>query len=109
MVLPLTYFIEKPFQNWTRTGAALIGTIELFVDFSVSVEAVRAQLAKILTTEPAWDGTAQEVFVNNTTATTMELRILVSTAKPADLFGLRCRVRERLIVWLQETHPKAVS
>jgi len=109
MVLPLTYFIEKPFQNWTRTGPALVGAVVLFVDFSIPVDAVREQLAQILASEPAWDGMLQSVLVTDAKETTMELRILVSTAKASDLYGLRCRVRERLIVWLQQTYRKPVS
>lgn len=108
MVLPLTYFIEKPFQNWTRTGSALLGTVFLYVDFSVSVDAVREQLPKILENDKKWDGAVHGVQVTDAKESTVELRILVSARNSADLFDLRCNVREAMIGFLQANHPTAL-
>ncbi len=108
MVLPLTYFIEKPFQNWTRTGSALLGTVFLYVDYTVSVDAVRREVPKILETEPKWDGAVQGLQVTDAKEATVELRILVSARNSADLFDLRCNVRERLIAFLHQSHPNAL-
>jgi small-conductance mechanosensitive channel len=108
MVLPLTYFIEKPFQNWTRTGAALLGTVFLYLDYTVPVDAVRAQLPKILANEKLWDGAVQGVQVTDAKEATVELRILVSARNSAQLFDLRCNVREKLLTWMQATYPTAL-
>ena len=108
MVLPLTYFIEKPFQNWTRTGAALLGTVFLYVDYSVAVDPLREELPKILATEPLWDGAVQGIQVTDAKESTVELRVLVSARNSEDLFDLRCNVRERLIAFLNEHHASAL-
>jgi len=105
MVLPLTYFIEKPFQNWTRTGSALLGTVFLYVDYTLPVDELRAQLPKALEGDKKWDGAVQGVQVTDATAATMEIRVLVSARNAAELFDLRCNVREKLIAWLQATYP----
>jgi small-conductance mechanosensitive channel len=108
MVLPLTYFIEKPFQNWTRTGSALLGTVFLYVDFSVSVDAVREQLPKILENDKKWDGAVHGVQVTDAKESTIELRILVSARNSADLFDLRCNVREAMVTFLHTNQPTAL-
>jgi small-conductance mechanosensitive channel len=108
MVLPLTYFIEKPFQNWTRTGAALMGSVFLYVDYSVALEPLRAYLPKILETDKKWDGAVQGLQVTDAKESTVELRILVSARNSADLFDLRCNVREAMIAFLNEHHPTAL-
>jgi small-conductance mechanosensitive channel len=108
MMLPLTYFIEKPFQNWSRSGAESVGAVVLYVDFAVPVDAVRAQLGQVLAGEPGWDGKVQSVLVTGATETTMELRLLIGAGKSNELFNLRCRVRERMLAWLHQTYPKAV-
>lgn len=108
MVLPLTYFIEKPFQNWTRTGAALIGTVFLYVDYAAPVARLREALPKMLETEPKWDGAVQGLQVTDVKESTVEVRILVSARNSSDLFDLRCNVRERMIAFLIENHPDAL-
>jgi small-conductance mechanosensitive channel len=108
MVLPLTYFIDKPFENWTRTGAALLGTVFLYVDYAVDVNAVRAELPKILEADKKWDGAVQNVQVTDAKESTIELRILVSARNSSDLFDLRCNVREALIAYLIANQPAAL-
>jgi small-conductance mechanosensitive channel len=105
MVLPLTYFIETPFQNWTRTGAALLGTVFLYVDYTLPVDELRQQLPKALEGDKKWDGAVQGVQVTDATASVVEIRVLVSARNAAELFDLRCNVREKLIAWLQATYP----
>jgi small-conductance mechanosensitive channel len=105
MVLPLTYFIEKPFQNWTRTGAALLGTVFLYVDYTLPVDELRQQLPKALEGDKKWDGAVQGVQVTDATASVVEIRVLVSARNAAELFDLRCNVREKLIAWLQAAYP----
>jgi hypothetical protein len=108
MVLPLTYFIEKPFQNWTRTGSALIGSVLLYVDYTVPVDVLREQLPKILEGEKKWDGAVQALQVTDAKENTIELRVLVSARNAADLFDLRCNVRERMIDFLHHNHAGAL-
>jgi small-conductance mechanosensitive channel len=108
MVLPLTYFIEKPFQNWTRTGAALLGTVFLYVDYAAPIAALREELPKLLETEKKWDGAVQGLQVTDAKEATLELRVLVSARNSSDLFDLRCNVRERLVAFLSENYPAAL-
>ena len=108
LVLPLGYFIEKPFQNWTRTSSQLLGTVFLYADYSVPVEAVRAELARIVAATPRWDGRVALVHVTDVKERTLELRILVSAADASTAFELRCEVREKLVAFLQAQHPEAL-
>jgi len=108
MVLPLTYFIEKPFQNWTRTGSALLGTVFLYLDYTVPVDALRGYLPKILETDKKWDGAVHGVQVTDAKESTVEVRILVSARNSSDLFDLRCNVREAMIAFLHANHPTAL-
>jgi hypothetical protein len=108
MVLPLTYFIEKPFQNWTRTGAELIGSVLLYVDYTAPVDALRAQVPKVLAASRLWDGAVQNLQVTDAKERTLELRVLVSARNSAQLFDLRCEVREALVGWLQANYPGAL-
>jgi small-conductance mechanosensitive channel len=101
LVLPVSYFLEKPFQNWTRGPTDLLGTVFLYTDYSVSVGEVRAEVSAILAETPLWDRRAQGVQVTNLTAESVEVRVLVSAGDGGALWDLRCLVREKLLVWLQ--------
>jgi small-conductance mechanosensitive channel len=105
LILPITYFIQKPFQNWTRLSADLLGTVFLYVDYSVPVQAVREKLYQILKNSKPWDGRAWGLQVTNATEHTVELRALVSAANSSNLWDLRCEVREGLMAFIQETFP----
>ncbi|QKP78768.1 mechanosensitive ion channel family protein [Methyloligella sp. GL2] len=108
MVVPLSYFIEQPFQNWTREEAALIGTVFLYTDFTVPVDAVRAKLEEVARSSPIWDGKVVNLQVTDFKEQTMELRMLVSAKDAPKTFDLRCEVREKMIAWLQEKYPLAL-
>jgi small-conductance mechanosensitive channel len=108
MILPLTYFIDKPFENWTRRSADLIGTVMLYTDYSMPVDALRTELDSLLAATPLWDGSVKAVQVTDTNAQGMEVRILVSARNAANLFDLRCIVREKLIAFIQERYPSAL-
>jgi small-conductance mechanosensitive channel len=108
MVLPLKYFIEHPFQNWTRTSAELMGTAMLYLDYRTPVEAVRRKLDEIVKASPKWDGKVAVTQVTDLKERTMEVRCLVSAADSGSLFDLRCEVREKLIAWLQAERPEAL-
>lgn len=108
MILPLSYFIEKPFQNWTRDNAALIGTVMLYLDYEAPIDAVRAKVEDIASASPLWDRRVVSVQVTDFRQSTMEVRILVSAGTAPRAFDLRCEVREKLMVFLQKKHPRAL-
>lgn len=108
LVIPITYFIEKPFQNWTRVTADLLGSVFLYVDYTVPVEAVRKQLQEILKKSKHWDGKVCVLQVTNTTDKTIELRALMSAADASTAWTLRCEVREKLVSFIQDKYPNAL-
>ena len=108
MILPLTYFIEKPFQNWTRESASLIGTAMLYVDFAAPVDAMRAQLAVIAKGSALWDGKVVNLAVTDVRDRVIEVRCLVSGRNAGQTFDLRCEVREKMLAWLKSEHPEAL-
>ncbi len=106
MVVPLSYFIEKPFQNWTRETSALIGSVFLYVDYTVPVEKLREKLMEIARASPLWDGRVVVLQVSDATKDhTVELRALLSARSAPAAWDLRCEVREKLIAYLQEHYP----
>jgi small-conductance mechanosensitive channel len=107
MIVPLTYFIEKPFQNWTYENSAQIGTVFLHVDYSVPVDRLRQKLDEILHESKRWDGKVASLQVTDAAADTVELRALVSARNPGEAWNLRCEVREKLIAFLRAEYPKA--
>jgi small-conductance mechanosensitive channel len=108
MVLPISYFLEKPFQNWTRTSASLIGTVFVYADYTVPVDAVRAELDRIVRDSPLWDGQACALQVTDLTEKSVQLRVMVSAANAGRVWDLRCEVREKLVAFLQQNHPGAL-
>jgi small-conductance mechanosensitive channel len=108
MVVPLSYFIEKPFQNWTRTGGELIGTVFLYVDHTAPVETIRRKLTEIVGQSNLWNGKVASLQVSDCKETTIELRALVSADNASTLWDLRCDVREKLIDFLQREYPTAL-
>ena len=108
MIVPLTYFIEKPFQNWTRETSALIGNVMLYVDYAAPVDVIRAKFNEILKQSDKWDGRTAALQVTDFKEGSMELRCLMSARSASQTFDLRCEVREKLIAFLQSEHPEAL-
>ncbi len=108
MIVPLVWFIENPFQNWTRRTAALLGDAFLWLDYRTPMEPLRAELRRICETDPRWDGRVCVAQVVDTEPSAMKVRCLVSAANSGDAFDLRCAVRERLLDFLQREHPEAL-
>jgi len=108
LIVPITYFVEHPFQNWTRQSANLMGSVLLYVDYSVPVEAVRAELKRILEGTDLWDRKVGQLQVTNTSERTIELRALVSAADSGAAWDLRCHVRERLLEFIRQRYPYAL-
>lgn len=108
LVVPLSYFMETPFQNWTRSSSELLGAVHLHVDYTVPVDAIREELHRILQASELWDGRVWNLQVTDARERTVELRALVSAADSAAAWDLRCQVREKLIEYLQRNHPEAL-
>jgi len=108
MVVPLTWFIENPFQNWTRRSADLLGTAFLWLDYRAPIAAIRSELERICKGEALWDGRVCVTQVTETTDHTLQVRLLVSARNSGDAFDLRCIVRERMLDFLAREHPQAL-
>ena len=108
LVVPITYFIEKPFQNWTRTSADILGTIFLQVDYAVPVDAVRQELTRILEGSPNWDRKVNVLQVTDAKDRTLELRALASSSNASKSWDLRCEVREKLVAFVQKNYPESL-
>ena len=108
MVVPLTWFIENPFQNWTRRSADLLGTAFLWLDYRAPIAAIRTELERICKGEALWDGRVCVTQVTETTDHTLQVRLLVSARNSGDAFDLRCIVRERMLDFLAREHPQAL-
>jgi small-conductance mechanosensitive channel len=102
LILPTSYFTTKPFQNWTRTGSAVLGTAEIDVDWSAPVEPMRAELRAVCEGTELWDGRVCVLQVTDAVGGMIRLRALVSAHDAGSLWDLRCLVRERLVAWVFE-------
>jgi small-conductance mechanosensitive channel len=108
LILPTTYFTTKPFENWTRTGSAVLGTAEVDVDWSVPVEALRTEVRAVCEGTDLWDGRVCVLQVTDAVGGNVRLRALVSAHDAAALWDLRCLVRERLVAYVWENHQAAL-
>jgi small-conductance mechanosensitive channel len=108
LVVPISYFLEKPFQNWTRTSADLLGTVFIYTDYTVPVKEVRNELTRILENSPKWDKKINVLQVTNATDKTVELRALMSAEDSPTSWDLRCEVREKLLGFLQQRFPECL-
>jgi small-conductance mechanosensitive channel len=108
LVLPCSYFVEHPIENWTRYSADIVGTVHLHVDYTTPVEEVRAEFERVLAASKLWNGQTAVLQVVDTTERTMVLRALVSADSAPTAWDLRCEVREQLLAWLQQQHPGAL-
>jgi small-conductance mechanosensitive channel len=101
LVVPVTRFLDHPFENWTKVSASLHGTVMLYVDWALPVDELRKELDRIVEGHPMWDGRTKSVQVTQAKEQTIEVRMLVSAADPDKMWDLRVDVRERLVRWLQ--------
>jgi len=108
LIVPLSYFMEKPFQNWTRDTASIIGTVFLYTDYTVPVEAVRKKLSEIAERSALWDKQVVNLQVTEMDDKAVQLRALVSAATAPQAWDLRCEVREKLLAFLQAEYPCAL-
>ncbi len=106
MILPIAYFLEKPFQNWTHQSASLIGSVFFYLDYGVPVAALRERLEQVVRDTPLWDGNVVNLQVSDIKDRTVEIRMLVSGRNAPQTWDLRCYVRERMLDYLQSTWPE---
>lgn len=109
LIVPLQYFIENPFQNWTRTTSDIIGSIFLWLDYSIPLEPLRAELERLCKASPQlWDGKVSVLQVTDADAKAIQLRILVSSKDSSANWDLRCFVREKMINFISLNYPECL-
>jgi small-conductance mechanosensitive channel len=108
LVVPLSYFIEKPFQNWTRENAALIGVVYFYLDYRAPIGVIRDKLEDIVKQSKDWNGKTVSLLVTDSKESTMEVRAIMSADDASQAWNLRCEVREKMIDFLQREHPEAL-
>jgi len=108
LVLPTTYFIEKPFQNWTRNSSDVMGTVFIHTDYYIPAQELRDELTRILQNSPLWDGEVNVLQVTDARRDSVELRALMSAKDSPTAWDLRVHVREKLIVFIQENYPESL-
>ncbi|GAB4336769.1 MAG: mechanosensitive ion channel [Candidatus Abyssubacteria bacterium] len=108
LIVPITYFLERSFQNWTRVSADLLGTVFLYVDYTVPLESLREELRRIAEKSDRWDGKVCVMQVTNASERTLEVRALVSAADSGSAWELRCEVREKLVEYIRENYPESL-
>jgi small-conductance mechanosensitive channel len=108
MILPLTYFIQKPFQNWTRENSSLIGVVFLYVDYEAPMERLRTELERIVQANPLWDGDVLSLQVTDITERTAQVRCLASARNAPTAFDLRCEIREQMLAFMRDQCREAL-
>jgi small-conductance mechanosensitive channel len=108
LIVPLSYFIERPFQNWTRTSAELLGTVFVHTDYTIDVERIRQRGRQIVETSRLWDRRVFNVQITDAKENTLELRLLVSATDSGRLWDLRCELREKIVAFIKSEYPGAL-
>lgn len=105
LILPINYFIEKPFQNWTRTGSDILGTAFFYLDHTAPIPEIRAELTRLLEASPLWNKEVNALQVTDIKERMIEVRALMSAQNSAQAFDLRCYIRENMIKFIKEQYP----
>ncbi len=108
LVLPLSYFIEQPFENWTRTSADLLAYVTIWLDYSVPVDELRNELTRILKSTPKWKGEVNVLQVVDASDHAVQIRALMDSPDSGQAWDLKCLVREELIRFLQRKYPDSL-
>jgi hypothetical protein len=108
LIVPLSYFIEKPFANWTRSSAQILGQVIVWVDYSFPVEEGRGVLKDIIESSSRWDRRFWNLQVTDASERTLQLRVLATSTDSATNFDLRCEIREKFIACIQTRWPHAL-
>lgn len=109
LIVPTTYFIEKPFQNWTKSSSEILGTVFLYTDYKVPFDAIREELTRLLKSTDLWDGEVNNLQVTNAAPQNIEIRALMSAKDSSTAWDLRVFIREKLISFLQEKYPESLA
>jgi small-conductance mechanosensitive channel len=109
LVVPSQRFLEDTFQNWTKTGSQLTGTVMLYLDHAAAVESIRAEFARQIKADKRWDKRAQGVQVTDMSEDSIEVRLLMTARNSGDLFDLRCAMRESMLDWIRREMPEALA
>jgi small-conductance mechanosensitive channel len=107
-VVPLSYLFQNPFTNWTRSSSSLIGTVYVYADYTLPMDAVRAKATEIVKASPLWDGQVVNVQVSDAKQQVIEVRVLASASDGGRAWDLRCEIREKLIAFIRDTYPQAL-
>jgi small-conductance mechanosensitive channel len=105
LIVPINYFIEKPFENWTKKDSEILGYVFLYVDYALPLDELRKKFEMVLASTPLWNRKVKVMQVTDSTEKTMTIRALMSAADAPTAFDLRCYVREKLIEFIQEKYP----
>jgi small-conductance mechanosensitive channel len=108
LIVPISQFIERPFQNWTRTSADILGSVFIYTDYTVPVEALRPEIEQMVKVSKDWDGRFWNLQVTDATERTLQLRVLATAADASKAWNLRCELREKLVALLQEKYPQCL-
>ncbi len=108
LVMPVSYFVNTPFENWTRDSSRILGTVLIYVDYSISIDDLRKELISYVGEHPLWDKRVVTLQVVDSTERTIQIRALVSAATSGDSWNLRCDVREHLISYLRSASPESL-
>lgn len=108
LILPINYFIEKPFQNWTRVSSEILGTVFLYLDYNTPIDKLREEFDRLLDASLLWDKRVKVIQVTDASEKTIQVRVLVSARNSGQAFDLRCYLRENLIKFIQENHPESL-
>ena len=108
LILPITYFVETPFENWTRSDASLTGSVFLYLDYNVPVDKIREKARELAEADPLWNGEVFAVQVTDTQPTCIVVRVLVSAQDAPSSFDLRCHIREQLIAFIRDEYPQSL-
>jgi small-conductance mechanosensitive channel len=108
LVVPITYFIEQPFQNWTRSSSEILGTVFFHVDYTLPIDALRGELTRLLEASRYWDGKVNVLQVTDAREHTLEVRALASAADASLAWDLRCEIREKMIAFIRQQFPESL-
>lgn len=108
LILPINYFIEKPFQNWTRVTSEILGTVFIYADYSLPLDDLRTEFERLITAHPLWDKKVKVIQLTDAKDNVIEIRALMSARNSSAAFDLRCYIREKLITFIQEKYPQSL-
>jgi len=108
LILPITYFVETPFQNWTRNESSILSAVMLYLDYNLPIDKLREKARTIVEADPLWDQQVFAVQVTDTMPTCIQVRVLVSAQDSPSAFDLRCHIREQLVEFLRDEYPQSL-